>query len=337
MSVLLALPKEIRDEIEQEYTHIKENYRLIQQFAYLGPSVGPSNGGLLNEGPLNRVATDHHYGVRANSARGRGTRGRPRGRPRGRGRGGGESSRPQRDLDEGLEDNLAPQRVESRDDGHRLGTALESIQGLPALDPEFLAALPPDIRTEIENEHQVAVLKHRQKIEQQQQQQGDTKKQQVSRAQIDEQERAKAPRMERPTLMGLRDVEPLRRMLSEWVQSTLVPPPPSPPARSSSLTLTDEEIPTLALVDEGPNPEDVQSFSDFVARVIYMERDLERVRVLLAWLRRKIEENERKTQQAMFSEYGSQKAMTWRQALERILGVVNRLVGEVYGGVFKLE
>jgi len=215
---------------------------------------------------------------------------------------------------------------------------MESIQGLPALDLEFLAALPSDIRIEIENEHQVAVLKYRQKMEQQQhQQQGSIKKQQVSRAQIDGQERAKAPRVERPTLMGLRDVEPLRRMLSEWVQSTLVPPPPSPTARSSSLTSTAEEIPTLALVDEGPNPEDVQSFSDFVARVIYMERDLERVRVLLAWLRRKIEENERKTQQAMFSEYGSQKAMTWRQALERILGVVNRLVAEVYGGVFKLE
>ncbi|KAF9389895.1 deoxycytidyl transferase [Podila verticillata] len=333
MSVLQALPKEIRDEIEQEYTHIKENHRLIQQFAHPGPGpgVGPSNGGLLNEDALTRVATDYHHGVRANSARGRGTRGRPRGRSRGRVRGGGESSRPHRDLDEGPEDNLAPHRIESRDDGHSV--PLENISGLPALDPEFLAALPPDIRTEVENEHQVAVLKHRQKLEQQQQQQqGGTKKQQASRAQIDEQERARAPQIERPTLMGLRDVEPLRRMLSDWVQSTLVPPP----AQSSSSPA--EEILTFGvLVDEGPNPEDVQSFSDFVARVIYMERDLERVRVLLAWLRRKIEWNERKTQQAMFSVNGSQKAMTWRQALERILGVVNRLVEEVYGGVFELE
>ncbi|KAG0340126.1 deoxycytidyl transferase [Podila humilis] len=368
MSVLDALPKDIREEIEREYSNIKENSRLIQQIAQgdANPSTRPAH----DELPLqaDREAVEQALS-RTGGNRGRrgGTRSRPRGRPRSLGKGVGATgdrdvtrtrNRPRNEshAHEALDGIVPEADAAARIEDKHVNPTVPDIPGLPHLDPEFLAALPDDIRAEIENERKVAVLKHRQKMQQERggsdRHRNQKKGQSLLRHGVgqdhDSNESSgdganrRAVAIERPTLMGLREVGPLRKMLSEWVQSTLVPASSRQgrsidESNSSGPSRQEEDI----LIDEGPNPEDVQSFSDFVVRVIYMERDLERVRVLLAWLERKVKENQKKTDHGMMmitpSQAAGKTALSWPQALERILAVVNRLVGEVYGGVFSLK
>ncbi|KAF9425206.1 deoxycytidyl transferase [Podila epigama] len=385
MSVLEALPKEIRDEIEREYSHIQENQRLIQQIVHeprtgSGSWVRSSSSETLTKAQGQRGVgiADQAAGRVAVGRGGRGsgtTRGRPRGRPRGVGRGG-------RGVAEGSLRAKETRREEVGNDGvgysgpnggrhpiaeHdvamalRTGTSSDAVDGLeddiPSLDPDFLIALPPDIRAEIERDHKVAVLKHRQKMQEQ-------KRLNVAKAlregekKYGEENRVVEATIERPTLMGLHEVGPLRQMLSEWVKSTLVQVPQKPyPDKKDENEDEHEHEDEVShsklekLVDEGPNPEDVQAFSDFVARVIWMERDLERVRLLLRWLRRKIEENEQRIlrggerllghsqsqSQSQSQSHSIKVSMTWRQALDQILVVANRLVSKVYGGFFTLD
>lgn len=334
-SVLQALPPEIRAEIEQEYNHIKENHELIRQLALPDTSNTDSRQG----SPLLRHATLQDQG----SSRGRGkSRGTVSGRGRGRGRGrgkdqtgvdgiGGGSSEGRGDL-HGREGRQRPGRTSragKEETDHDTGQ-------VPDLDEEFLAALPPDIRAEVEAAHRLEVMKNRQR-------QADLAAEARNRQAVNYDSSLSAreqgrftghPLLERPTLMGLRETSELREMLAEWVQSTLI----QEEGTAENMQPTDSHARSQSvLYDEGPNPEDVQSFSNFISRVIFMERDLERVRVLLRYLRRKVEENERQAAPAQSNPEHIRVLMSWPEALTRIVDVARRLVSELYGGSLVLD
>ncbi|KAG0257811.1 deoxycytidyl transferase [Mortierella polycephala] len=341
-SVLQALPPEIRAEIEQEYTHIMQNNALIQKLVKPSSSSNRSKsqntGHLLgNQGPI----IDQPAQGSSSRGRGRGStsrstgRGRPRGRPRGRGNGRSGSTKRgnvYEDEDSGREEEA---------DNH----ANDPSGMVPELDRDFLNALPADIRAEIEAAHQLELVKIRLKNGTRS---AATRSRNRKQHGVDHTVRMinsipdpVVP--EKPTLMGQREVEPLRTMLGEWVQSTLVQNDvlkdqetgqDNSSDQGSSESKSDHHA--AALYDEGPNPEDVRSFSDFLVRVIFMERDLERVRLLLRCLRRKIEVNERMAAPVDADSKHVRVVMTWRQAFESVQDVVQRLVLELYGGTLTL-
>ncbi|KAG0056878.1 deoxycytidyl transferase [Linnemannia elongata] len=366
-SVLQALPPEIRAEIEQEYTHIMENHELIRKLAQPGGSGGGSGSagtstGLQSRAPTTMAMTvghdhfvpDHQVTSRPKTP----GRGKPRGRPRGsRARGGrGRGAI-----------NEYPERV---DDVHHSGgsTTATNFQAqvkkapaakiqqqqpdVPELDADFLAALPQDIRAEVEAAHRVELIKTRRRQEAELAAQRDAASAATRQgsgggaAGTGLNERQQGPVLERPTLMGKREIGDLRVLLTLWVQSTLV----EQDLRPSGSRRKDEAKEggdgrgggvEMTVFDEGPNPDDVQSFVDFVARVLVMERDLERVRLLLRYLRRRIEDNERQIEQDVRVKGGKPVevgvAMTWRQAFEWVLSVAKQLVVHIYGGSFDLD
>ncbi|KAF9294775.1 deoxycytidyl transferase [Linnemannia elongata] len=366
-SVLQALPPEIRAEIEQEYTHIMENHELIRKLAQPGGSGGGSGGagtstGLQSRAPTTMAMTvghdhlvpDHQIASRPKTP----GRGKPRGRPRGsRARGGrGRGAI-----------NEYPERV---DDVHHGGgsTTATNVQvqvkkapaaqiqqqqpEVPELDADFLAALPQDIRAEVEAAHRVELIKTRRRQEAELAAQRDAASAATRQgsgggaAGTGLNERQQGPVLERPTLMGKREIGDLRVLLTQWVQSTLV----EQDLRRSVSRKKDEAKEggdgrgggvEMTMFDEGPNPDDVQSFVDFVARVLVMERDLERVRLLLRYLRRRIEDNERQIEQDVRAKGGKPVevgvAMSWRQAFEWVLSVAKQLVVHIYGGSFDLD
>lgn len=304
-------------------------------------------------------------GASDRGARGKG--GRTRGRPKKRGTGvTSKSSRnsPRGDVDDvehDLGDRDAPQEalapVADPKATKRATTSTTDKNEEPGLDAEFLAALPPDIRAEIEATHKLEVLKKRQKAQ-------ETKE---KAAQVDNAAAARGAAhsfegqhhgntanpagkhsgmagsvLEKPTLMGRREIGDLRAIISVWVQSTLVFNKESSDSAGGSSS-KDGGGP---LLDEGPNPDDVKSFSDFLTRVIVMERDLDRVRMVLRWLKRKVEENERLLagKEALTEERRQllevQKIIvfcTWRQALNQTLSIVSKVVHRLYGGRFVLD
>ncbi|KAF8946703.1 deoxycytidyl transferase [Haplosporangium gracile] len=360
--LLQALPPEIRAEIEQEYTHIIENHELIRKLAQPGGSrsgegAGTSTAFQLKAPTTTTMATGHDFrppdqGTSRPKSRGRGgPRGRPRGsRARGRGR-------------EQVNDHR--ERVDDarhyQDDNQRDGsTAATNAQAqpkkataqqpeVPELDADFLAALPQDIRAEVEAAHRIELIKNRRRQEAELAAQKDAASvafRHSSRAGSGLNEQQEGPVLERPTLMGKRETGDLRVMLTQWVQSTLVEQDLSWSSRTKDETKKgggeSRRLETVVF-DEGPNPDDVQSFVDFVARVIVMERDLERVRLLLRHLSRRIEDNERQVEpQLRKVTKGVRKpvvgvAMTWRQAFEWVLSVTKQLVVHIYGGSFEFD
>jgi hypothetical protein len=223
-----------------------------------------------------------------------------------------------------------------------------SKQEEPELDADFLAALPQDIRAEVEAAHRVELIKSRRR------QEADLAAQKDAAAASRQgsgggsaSNELQGPVLERPTLMGKREIEDLRVLLTQWVQSTLVEQDLNRKNDDRQDQVEQKEggrgrVETV-VIDEGPNPDDVQSFVDFVARVIVMERDLERVRLLLRYLRRRIEDNERQVEPLLLSVGQGQKpavvgvAMSWRQAFEWVLSVTKQLVVHIYGGSFDLD
>ncbi|KAF9188156.1 deoxycytidyl transferase [Haplosporangium sp. Z 11] len=342
-SVLQALPPEIRAEIEQEYTHIMQSHALIQKLVQPGSNSNRNKSHntshfLGNQGPT------IDQPVQGSSSRGRGRgstsrntgRGRPRGRPRGRGNGRGGNTK--RGNVYGDEDSGRDEEADSHAD--------DPAGMVPELDRDFLNALPADIRAEIEAAHQLELIKSRLKNGTRSvTTRGRNKKQHG----VDHTAKVinsipNPVMLEKPTLMGQREVEPLRTMLGEWVQSTLVQNKVLEDQQAGQDCSDDQDNSgsksdhhTTVLYDEGPNPEDVRSFSDFLARVIFMERDLERVRLLLRCLRRKIEANERVAAPVDANSKHVRVVMTWRQAFENVQDVVQRLVSELYGGTLTLD
>ncbi|KAG0206260.1 deoxycytidyl transferase [Mortierella sp. NVP41] len=340
-SVLQELPPEIRAEIEQEYTHIMENYELIRKLAQPGSSgssggggtaAGTSTGYQLRASELT-TAHDHIPDQGSSRSRGRGgSRGAPRGRPRGsRGRGRGRGQVHIADYSERAND------VCHKDDGHHRGSTTAQApktasmpSEVPELDANFLAALPKDIRAEVEAQHRLEVIKSRRRQEDELAAQRDTAAASRQGSGTSGNQGPQGSILERPTLMEKREIGDLRVLLAQWVNSTLVEQCPAAGGDQAD-----------TLYDEGPNPDDVQSFVDFVARVIVMERDLERVRLLLRYLRRRIGDNERQVKPA--TESGLQPkqlllgSMTWRQALQRVVHVTRQLVAQLYGGSFDID
>ncbi|KAG0245010.1 deoxycytidyl transferase [Mortierella sp. GBA43] len=314
-SVLQALPPEIRAEIEQEYTHIKENNELIRQLAF-------SDGNNAESRP-------------EGSGRGRN---RPRGSTSGRGRGRGKGRGKDQSIADGIGASSDGHGDTHVNEGRQSSGRKEDVEHepgqVPELDEEFLAALPPDIRGEVEAAHRLEVMKSRQR-----QAELATKNRQTTnlcpgpRAR-DQIRLAGSPLPERPTLMGLREIDEVRELLAEWVQSTLI----QEEGTTDSMEHTaSHPISQPVVYDEGPNPEDVESFSTFISKVIFMERDLERAQVLLRYLRRKVEENERQAIPFGSNPEHIRTQMSWQEAWTKIVGVAQRIVSELYGGPLVLD
>ncbi|KAG0016641.1 deoxycytidyl transferase [Entomortierella chlamydospora] len=346
-SVLQSLPPEIRAEIEQEYTHIMENNELIRKLARptSNHTADNSSVSLLHQ----PVFTDNQGGSRGRgkSMRRGSTRGRPRGRGRGRGRELGN-------LSNGIEcvrivrDDVDEALRESREKESQHKSLQESVSDretssgdthVPPLDSEFLAALPPDIRAELETAHKVEIMKSRRKRATQA---ALTKDQStaVYDAEYSKECRTRVDRsvlIERPTLMGLSHLDEIRDMLGEWVQSTLLREEEGATNIHDVHDASSSANPRMIIYDEGPNPEDVWSFSEYIARVIFMERDLDKARLLLRFLERKIEDNKRKATPTRLSPKHLQVLISWPEALKSISSVAEHLVAVLYGGTFATD
>ncbi|KAF9113153.1 deoxycytidyl transferase [Mortierella sp. AM989] len=333
-----ALPPEIRAEIEQEYTNIMENHELIRKLARTDSRHTCDNiGSSLLQQP---VLIDSQ-----GSGRGRGKgviRGSTRGRPRGRGRGRGKDFSHANAGGTTKDDVSEVPNTKNRDGQHtaprKLNTDKETASGVPHvpnLDTEFLAALPPDIRAELEAAHKVETMKNRQR---QATRVALTKDLPIAGLSVEHQKEKGAPLersilLERPTLMGLRQVGEIRNMLGEWVDSTLLLGDVG--ATNVQGTSSSDE-PDMKIYDEGPNPEDVRSFTEYIAKVIYMERDLDKVRLLLKFLRRKTEENKQKASPAHMNPRHMQVFVSWSEAVKSISASAEHLVMALYGGKFTI-
>ncbi|KAF9204528.1 deoxycytidyl transferase [Haplosporangium sp. Z 27] len=249
-AILQALPPDIRAEIEQEYTHIMENNELIRKLAQ-PKSSGNIDGASTS---LSRPVLINNQVGNQGKGRGRG-RGSTRGRPRGRGRG-----RERELLGRGTE-HLATVNENVGDDQVIHETNLEKetpseASHIPALDLEFLAALPPDIRAEVEAAHKIEALKIRQKKEIQTR----SSREQTTNGRNDDhgrENRALAERttsLERPALMGLYRLDEIRNMLDEWVKSTLLRDDEN---TTDAAGTSSTAIHCTGIYDEGPNPEDL--------------------------------------------------------------------------------
>ncbi|KAG0228115.1 deoxycytidyl transferase [Actinomortierella wolfii] len=326
MSVLQALPADIRAEIEQEYNVMHENQRLIETLAHAGRS---GSGGDPVTFDTRHDSASGHGDVRPNTGRNTvataagSTSSRRRGRPPG-----SKNKKQHHDeatatvVENNRGDALVQENPPSKDD-----STLPPLP--PPPDPEFLAALPPDLRAEIEENYRAEVLKHRQNL----QNKGraatggnevlqDTSNSTTAVPTSAFAKNLEAPRSNshtafpavknpdknrsvdlRPTLDGEREIGPLRQMVSQWVQSTLVAmslpsdEPPEPYLGEQQVNAETAAIPssssTISVqIDKGPTPEDVSDFIEFLVRVVAIERDLDRVRLIVRWLQRKVAESE---------------------------------------------
>lgn len=352
--MLQALPPEIRAEIEQEYTHIMENHELIRKLAQFGGSggggVGTSTGFQLRT-PATMAMTVGHDNLVPDQGSSRPKipgRGKPRGRPRGsRGRGRGRGL--VNEHPEGVDDIHGGSTIATNGQAQRKKAPAAQQQEqqqpeVPELDADFLAALPQDIRAEVEAAHRIELIKNRRRQEAELAAQKDAASVATRHGSggapgsgLNEQQ---GPVLERPTLMGRREIGDLRVLLTQWVQSTLVEQDLKRSRKKGDIKEGGRGGVEMVVFDEGPNPDDVQSFVDFVARVLVMERDLERVRLLLRYLRRRIEDNERQVEQEVKVKGGKPVvgvAMTWRQAFDWVLSVARQVVVHIYGGSFDLD
>ncbi|KAG0256333.1 deoxycytidyl transferase [Actinomortierella ambigua] len=366
LSVLQELPDDIRAEIEQEYNAMQENQRLIAMLA-AGEGASGSSTTVGNSGPRHGdgSGSDGGEGVSGVSA-GKGPAttkaattttitGRRRGRPAG-----SKNKKLHEEVVTGAGANSAPHSTSTTMatvNGHRSVTHPEDEaddeageeeeggerngdSGLPPppppLDPEFLAALPPDLRAEIEANHQAELSRYRlQQLQQQSKKGRQTNKKlpamaagiggdgsrnpsDLTTSVMDPPRSPTTASMTttatmtdttadrshlRPTLDGEREIGPLRQMVTQWVQSTLVATAvleagddieiiTSVNTDTLTSTATTQADSVSIQVDKGPNPEDVSDFIEFLVRVVAMERDLDRVRLLVRWLQRKVAESE---------------------------------------------
>ncbi|KAG0045659.1 deoxycytidyl transferase [Gryganskiella cystojenkinii] len=405
-SVLDALPEDIRAEIVQQYDRDMENHQLIQRLVQAGPDraitappAGSSSGNESGEkvpvrGDRRGRSTDSASALVTNKKGTRATtttttttittttttRGRPRGRPKKRGATATSTSSRTRGPASGLqedEDSLSDQEsngvIPPLPHAKTTAANVRTTVTEPELDAEFLAALPPDIRAEVERNHLLELVKTRQQLQDAKLAASTSARSGGSSASNgngdsgvggldvnnippetefgDQSVESKKLFLEKPTLMGRREIGELRSMISTWVQSTLIYNTEEPvtvaAAATGASSAAGAAASCIAPVDEGPNPDDVQSFCDFLARVIFMERDLERVRLILRWLRRRIQENERLV--AIDQGEGTHRKQhdpellkavvlcSWRQALENTLSTVTKLVSLLYGGRFNLD
>jgi len=365
-----------------------ENHQLIRKLVQAEPNPrGLSSGDDMSDragrpqAKRGRTTATEPAASTSATARGaRGTRGRTRGRPKKRGTAATSTSKSSRVGSRGGVDD-AENDVTDRDElqetplvpgadpkaAKTTMTATDTSKE-PGLDAEFLAALPPDIRAEIEATHMLEVLKNRQRAQEIREKAAQADSTTTRGSNPSEKHHhhhyhhhnnhnshptdsagnpsKTASALEKPMLMGRREIGELRTMISVWVKSTLVynEEPPDSAAGSSSHGGGSSKGP---LLDEGPNPDDVRSFSDFLTRVIVMERDLDRVRMVLRWLKRRVEENEQlllvgedNLTQERKQLLELQKVIvlcTWRQALDQTLSTISRVVLRVYGGRFVLD
>ncbi|KAL5334467.1 hypothetical protein BJX70DRAFT_16764 [Aspergillus crustosus] len=151
------------------------------------------------------------------------------------------------------------------------------------VSPEFLAALPPDIRAEVLEDQKRARLLHR----------GVTKFNEVN---PNERKLPLPPLPARPTFTSKRLSDPadLREETSAW---------------------------HAAFADEGPFREDVEAFAGYLRRVITEERDVDKAVSVVKWVRWLVEDSQgdagREVKERVLEsvEFGSQSAISWDEAL----------------------
>ncbi|KAK4205306.1 putative DNA repair protein REV1 [Triangularia verruculosa] len=161
---------------------------------------------------------------------------------------------------------------------------------IPDLDPEFLAALPEDVRKEVEADHR------------------------YRKARLAFPPKRPPP----PPVKGYVIKVPPPKV------------PFTKPAKLSFTQSTSGKVTDLAEVkkmvrawhemsrDEGPHETDVEVFGKYVKRVVTEEKDMEKARLLVKWLGWLVEE-ETETEEGVRG---------WREAVEVIKGVVQKGVGE---------
>ncbi|KAF9969953.1 deoxycytidyl transferase [Actinomortierella ambigua] len=374
LSVLKELPEDIRAEIEQEYNAMQENQRLIALLAAGEGGRGESSAALsaseLRRGEDGAAGAGVKMGKAtfsmatiASSSTSVATTGRRRGRPPGSKTkkhgsedataGGAKTASRSISTTNAVNEashhgqRLSPRPEDEADD--EAGDEEEgkdSDSGLPPppppLDSDFLEALPPDLRAEIEANYRAELARYRQQLQQRKRDRkaktkgltaaagnigdnGDASH--LAKLTTDPQHSSTRTdtdaRPLRPTLNGEREIGPLRQMVTLWVQSTLVAmtvqdhetfgyandPAKNDAATAATTPVVDSETRAVAVqVDKGPNPEDVNDFIEFLVRVVAVERDLDRVRLLVRWLQRKVAESE-----ANLAECHHQVQQWWRQ------------------------
>ncbi|KAF9581565.1 deoxycytidyl transferase [Lunasporangiospora selenospora] len=137
----------------------------------------------------------------------------------------------------------------------------------------------------------------------------------------------------RPRLLECREIGELRGLVDAWKESTLLRLPQSTREAEGGSSSRSSSGQT-GLIDIGPCPEDVEQFIEFVVQVVEMERDLERVRLLLSWLLRRVQAG---GIPPAHPELLEGHRMTWDAAWEVISGAVQERVAMLYGGSLSLS
>jgi DNA repair protein REV1 len=203
----------------------------------------------------------------------------------------------QQDAEAGLmQTNLAPLKRSHQQEA--AGPAAGGdVDDLPAdLDPAFLAELPEDVRREVIQDH----ARRRRQLQQQRSglaysapagaRRGRQEEGQAGQAQQSRLKFPPKPPKAAFTQSGLTSLRDVKDMVAVWHEATR---------------------------EEGPHRADVEVFERYVARVVTEERDMEKARVLVKWLRWVVEEGED----------GAGKT-SWREAVGRVEGAVQRAMGE---------
>ncbi|KAK2735877.1 deoxycytidyl transferase [Myotisia sp. PD_48] len=216
-----------------------------------------------------------------------------------KGRGRGRPSAPKSKIGPSL---IQSNFIVGQPSSSRLGSnALGSLAAHDTVDeisPDFLAALPEDIRQEVLEEHKRARLKRRggltlpitfDRVK-------SRYKKAVSKRPYEPRVVRLKPVPPRPTFTSkkLSSIPELREMLGEWHSEFEV---------------------------EGPYPEDVDSLTAYLRRVIVDERDIAKAVDITNWLRWLIDDNhivEHETEPNTFSDEKHKSALAWRNALVKI-------------------
>ncbi|KAG5974694.1 hypothetical protein E4U55_008093 [Claviceps digitariae] len=175
-----------------------------------------------------------------------------------------------------------------------------AIQDIEELDPDFLAQLPEDVRKEVVADHRRRRMALRSGL--------DAPNRKHHAADVDGRTAAAAT----------------TALAANGQNKIHFPAPPRKIPFSSSGVTSTREIKDMVdawhseTQDEGPHEGDVAVLEKYLVRVVKEERDLEKVVVLVRWLDVLVERDGRPG--------GGRES--WREAVRRVKGVVQRAVGE---------
>lgn len=225
------------------------------------------------------------------------TVGAPGKQPAKRKRGGGLLSgrtRPSGDNPTLTQANFVARPNSRRDDGTN-GTDTEAEPD--QLDPEFLAALPPDIRTEVLAQQRQSRLQRTGGIDLSMHQKPKSRKKKADQGPIDRILQL-PPRPAKPTftMKKLSTLPELRAAVKAWRQE---------------------------FADEGPYEEDVTALVKYLRDVVMEERDMEKAVAIVRWMRWVIDEDDQEDDGD-----GDNIRQVWNDAVEKVQRGVQDAVSE---------